>query len=493
VSPNLESHPTLEEVSPSAATLIEGMRDIGYSFKTAVADIIDNSVSAGARKIAVLADFACAEPHVALFDDGAGMSMEELREAMRPGTKGALASRAAKDLGRFGLGLKTASFSQCRRLSVATKPLGGEVSCRAWDIDTVLAQDRWVIEIPQGGLILELAAQLGYQGTAVLWQKLDRLHERDADAANRTIDELRSHLALVFHRFLQRNGKERVAMTVNGIAVDPVDPFCEEHPATLAHEEHVLNFKKGSVTVRGFTIPHHSKMSPSDYERAGLGVGHPNSQGLYIYRGERLIMHGAWHGLVRPSTATQLSRVRVDVPAEMDSDWRVDIKKSSAQLPSYVQQELAKVINNLGIGSKRTYEFRGRMTPIHVDWGHWCRVVSGDTITYTINSKHPTVCRLRESLDSGQRRLLDHTLALLAASLPIETIFNDFAQQPTHISLARLNDEDLRVGVTDLAKKFLADGMGEDETRTLITRLPQFAGFVDVVRQIVSQLREGAK
>jgi len=479
-----------EEVPPSAATLIEGMRDIGYSFKTAVADIIDNSISAGAKEITVLADFACTEPHVAFFDDGIGMSIDELREAMRPGTKGPLASRGAKDLGRFGLGLKTASFSQCRRLSVATKSRGGGLNSRAWDIDAVVAQDRWVVEIPEDDLLQELASRLGRQGTVVLWQKLDRLHEEDPDAANRVIDEVRSHLALVFHRFLQRRGPERISISVNGIVVDPVDPFCEGHRATLAHEEQVLAFENGSVIVRGFTIPHHSKMSADEYSRAGLEGGHARNQGFYIYRRERLIMHGGWLGLERPSPARQLSRVRVDVPAEMDSDWRVDIKKSSTQLPSHVRRQLSTVIERLGIGSKRTYEFKGHLRPIHSEWGLWSRDVCGDAITYTVNTGHPAVSRLRESMDSNQRRLLDHALALFAASLPIDAIFNDLAQRPANIRLARLDDEHLRAAVKDVAVKLLAQGMGEEESRTLIAALPQFAEFVDVIAQVVSQLKE---
>lgn len=487
---NSTTHLAEEEVPPSAATLIEGMRDIGYSFKTAVADILDNSISARAKEIAVLADFACAEPHVAFFDDGVGMSMEELREAMRPGTKGPLARRGPRDLGRFGLGLKTASFSQCRRLSVATRCRDGSVCSRAWDIDTVVAQDRWVVEIPEGGLIQELASRLGRQGTVVLWQKLDRLHEVDVDAANRAIDEVRAHLALVFHRYLQRRGSERIVLTVNGIGIDPVDPFCEGHLATLAHEEQVLTFETGRVRVRGFTIPHHSKMSADEYARAGLEGGHARNQGFYIYRRERLIMHGGWLGLERPSAARQLSRVRVDVPTEMDSDWRVDIKKSTTQLPWHVRRELSKVIEKLGIGSKRTYEFKGRMRPIHTEWGLWCRIERGDVITYTVNAEHPAICRLRESMDADQRRLLDHALALFAASLPIDTIFNDLAQRPAHIRLARLDDEQLRSAVKDVAGKLLARGMGDEEVRALITTLPQFAEFVDTVAQIVNQLKE---
>ncbi len=479
-----------EEVPPSAATLIVGMRDIGYSFKTAVADIIDNAISAGASEIVVLADFACEEPYVAFVDNGVGMTVDELREAMRPGTKGPLANRSAKDLGRFGLGLKTASFSQCKRLAVASKARNGSLNARAWDIDTVVAENRWLVETPKAGLLQELSSHLGRQGTIVLWQKLDRLREHDSDAANRAIDEMRSHLSLVFHRYLQRRGTERFSISVNGVAVNPVDPFCEGHDATLPHEEQVLAFDTGKVIVRGFTIPHHSKMKPDEYERAGLEGGHARNQGFYIYRRERLIMHGGWLGLERPTMARQLSRVRVDVPVEMDAEWRVDIKKSSTQLPSHVRRELAKVIGKLGIGSTRTYEFKGRMTPIHHDWGLWCRVELGDTITYKVNDGHPAVSRLRDLMDAQQRRLLDQALALFAASLPIDTIFHDLAQRPTDIRLVRLEDEHLRSAAREVAVKLLTQGTSAEETKALMAALPQFSEFVGVVGEVVSELKE---
>jgi hypothetical protein len=478
-----------EELSPEPATLVGGMRDIGYSFKTAVADIIDNSIAAGAKRIDVWANFAHEEPHVAFFDDGVGMTLEVLREAMRPGTRGPLAIRNATDLGRFGLGLKTASFSQCRRLTVASTSSVGPPCARSWDIDHVILMNKWLLDVPQGPLFDQLTSQLGSHGTLVLWQKLDRLQHHDSDASNRAIDEMRSHLALVFHRFLLRRDK-RIVMSVNGLAIDPIDPFCEGHPATLAHEQHVLSFPSGSVVVRGFTIPHHAKMTTDEYKRVGLDGGHFRNQGFYIYRRDRLIMHGGWLGLVRPSSTLQLSRVRVDVPAELDSDWRVDIKKSSTQLPSNVRTELSKVIARLGIGSERTYQYKGRIMPIQAQWGLWCRLDKGESITYNVNAEHPAIHRVREALDPDCKKFLDQALALVAASLPLDTIFNDQGQRPTDIRLPPLDDDALRAAVEDVASKLSSQGMTIDEILSLLLALPQFAERQDRVTEIL-HIRKG--
>ena len=181
------------------------------------------------------------------------------------------------------------------------------------------------------------------------------------------------------------------------------------------------------------------------------------------------------------------------MPTQMDGDWRVDIKKSSTQLPSHVRRELSKVIVKLGIGSKRTYQFKGRIKPIHAEWGLWSRVDRGDTVTYEVNTAHPAVSRLREASDATQRKMLDHALALIAASLPIDAIFNDLAQSPADIRLARLDDEDLRAAAMDVAQKLLDQGFGEEETTALMAALPQFAESADVVAQFVSQLKGDVK
>ena len=201
----------MKKIAPRASALIESMRDIGYTLRTAVADIIDNSIAAGARRIELLADTDSEDPLIGILDDGLGMSQEELLEAMRPGTRSPLEGRDAADLGRFGLGLKTASFSQCRRLTVATCR-NGSLSAAVWDLDTVAARDEWLVEIPDVNAALPWLDRLTADGTLVVWQKLDRLTgwKANDDQKNlvRQLDDTASHLEFVFHRFPIRGGRE---------------------------------------------------------------------------------------------------------------------------------------------------------------------------------------------------------------------------------------------------------------------------------------------
>lgn len=221
-------------IAPRAASLIESMRSIGYSLRTAVADIIDNSVTASARKIELLADTDSDLPALGILDDGAGMDEAELMEAMRPGTRSPLDGREAADLGRFGLGLKTASFSQCRRLTVVTRK-NGMTSSAIWDLDTVADRNEWLVEIPDDHAALPWFERLGSNGTLVVWQKLDLLTGAEDNRNNlvRQIDGTASHVEFVFHRFMSgRSGQRRIRIFLNGRELVPFDPFHSHHPAT---------------------------------------------------------------------------------------------------------------------------------------------------------------------------------------------------------------------------------------------------------------------
>ena len=249
---------------------MESLRDIGYSLHTAVSDVIDNSLTAGARKIELHAETHAEVPAIGILDDGTGMTEAELLEAMRPGSRSPLEGRTATDLGRFGLGLKTASFSQCRRLTVVTSR-AGVTSCAVWDLDTVATRDRWIVEIPEDVGTIPWCDRLAADGTLVVWQKLDRLVGRDGRGDRRDfvrlLDETAGHVEFVFHRFL--SGREdlegRVNISLNGRELRPFDPFHSHHPATQHHQEEIFALAGKEIRIRPVTLPHHDKVSNPDY------------------------------------------------------------------------------------------------------------------------------------------------------------------------------------------------------------------------------------
>src|SRR5262245_18928842 len=107
--------PEYDDVPPNAPSLVNSMCASGYDLDSAVADIIDNSISARATSVRIIVHEDGESSWIAIADDGWGMDDETLRNAMTFGCIDPEEARAPDDLGRFGLGLKTASLSQCRR------------------------------------------------------------------------------------------------------------------------------------------------------------------------------------------------------------------------------------------------------------------------------------------------------------------------------------------------------------------------------------------
>ena len=257
------------ELPPRASALVESLRDMGYSLRTALADVVDNSITAGARDIQILADTHEEFPAIGVLDNGAGMSREELIEAMRPGTKSPLEAREETDLGRFGLGLKTASFSQCRRLTVITRKDHRE-SCAVWDLDTVAERDRWVVEMPDSSQGSRWTERLAANGTLLIWEKLDRLvgvnGRGDRRDLVRQLNDAASHLEFVFHRFLSGRERGRLMISLNDRTLTPFDPFHSTHPATQHHQIEEIGLGGGRIRVWPVTLPHHDKVKQREWK-----------------------------------------------------------------------------------------------------------------------------------------------------------------------------------------------------------------------------------
>ena len=199
------------DILPPGAALAESLRAYGYSLATAVADIIDNSIAAGASNVWL--DFYWDGSHssISIRDDGEGMSDDALFEAMAPGNRSPLEDRHPDDLGRFGMGLKTASFSQCRRLSVISKTAGGSKSMRCWDLDVIAEHNEWRLLREASENAVEASSNLDElkSGTLVMWENMDRV-TGNTQTTNSTahenflkrVEEVRDHLAMTFHRYL---------------------------------------------------------------------------------------------------------------------------------------------------------------------------------------------------------------------------------------------------------------------------------------------------
>jgi anti-sigma regulatory factor (Ser/Thr protein kinase) len=343
------------ELLPSAGRLMGSLRDIGYDVSAAIADLVDNSIDACAHRIDVeiVADRDGSRVHV--IDDGLGMTDRALDEAMRFGTRRTYGDR---DLGAYGLGLKTASLSQARRVTVATRSTArGPLRVRRWDLDHVVATDRWILERP-GARVLPAAvrgAMVGRRGTAVVWEELDRIVGRPASTQTRRILDAvtartAEHLAMVFHRFISGDaGGTPVTISVNGTTLSAWDPFARDQPATRALAEQDLELEHGGmthlVTVRPHVLPAQHQFTTTEAHAAAAGVNRWNrQQGLYIYRRERLIQSGGWARLRTTDEHSKLARIALDIPAGAEEAFGISVTKMRVGLPEELRAPLRAII-----------------------------------------------------------------------------------------------------------------------------------------------------
>lgn len=462
---------------PSAAILIRSLRGFSYTLETALADVIDNSITAEATDVRIFADANSGFPRLAVVDDGTGMTATQLRRAMILGSKNPSEEREAHDLGRFGLGLKTASFSQCRRLTVATRQ-HSQWHVARWDLDHVYETDEWQVQVPPKPENLPWADELGEHGTLILWEEIDRVIDSEsldeiAKEFNRRVSSAANHLELVFHRFMEGDrGIRRVSISLNRSGLTPLNPFNPGHPATIKDPQELIGVAGAQVLVKAYTLPHFSKVSPVEWERYAGERGYLREQGFYLYRAGRLIVHGTWFGLAKQSELTKLARVRVDIPNGMDELWKIDVLKASAHPPHVVRQRLVRIVERLGATSKRVHVNRGKRLTAAEHYPIWERRAVHEGIRYGINADHPAIKDLRRHVGSEAESELERVFQLLGASLPIDSLIVDLGDTPHLVKGEDVGDEALELLVTSLAERLLATGLAWIEVEAVLRSNP---------------------
>lgn len=480
---------------PAASDLLESMRALGYSFEAAVADLVDNSLSAESKTIDIrFSPFD--EPYVAILDDGIGMLPSALTSAMRHGSQNPSITRDERDLGRFGLGLKTASLSQCRRMTVISLR-DGVLSGRCWDLDHVALRQDWMLLQLSSSQIssLPMTDQLVKQGrgTLVLWQNFDRLGAGEysiENALGNQMDRLREHLALVFHRFLTPDlGTSPVAISINNLPVRGFDPFLTRSKATLLLPPQDFPLAGERVLVQAYILPHISKLSPADLELAGGEDGLRRNQGFYVYRNRRLISWGSWFRLVRQEELTKLARVRVDLSNRLDHLWKLDIKKSTAFPPEALRDGLKQIIGRITEGSRNVFIFKGKKASDSKVVHAWDRTIVHDGVSYRINRNHPLLSALIATFKEEREDLVEETLTLLERSIPLDAIYLDKA---SHIQPIIDDKEENLKSLENLAIQILSSlGRTTDAGRRFLDSLntiEPFNAHPEIAKQIVQRL-----
>lgn len=417
------------DLPPFAPILMESTRAIGYTLEAAVADILDNSITAKANNIEIY--YYPIDAYVAFLDDGTGMDECEINRAMQYGSQNPADIRNEYDLGRFGLGLKTASLSQCRCLTVLSKQ-GNSIVGRRWDLDHVAESKSWsLIILDEEDLNEEQIPHYDdlkqfENGTLVVWEKLDRLEKGNQEleeSLGRKMDDVCEHLALVFHRYLSGEpGLKRISISMNHVPIDPIDPFIT-NKSTQCMDDEILQIRGEKIVIRPYILPHSSKLSSAELKVLGGKDGLRKHQGFYIYRNKRLLIWGTWFRMLRKGELSKLARVRVDIPNALDDLWTLDIKKSSAMPPFEVKENLRHIIDKMPTRSKQVFQVRGKKEDDEKQL--WGRIRARDnSIYYEINRQHPLVEAIKNKYDIADSDI-DVLLKNLEELLPLNSLYID--------------------------------------------------------------------
>jgi hypothetical protein len=467
---------------------------MGYTPATAVADLVDNSISAGATHVEVVFEWG-ETPAVRVIDNGHGMRPADLREAMRLG-RDPRVPRDATELGRFGLGLKTASLSQAATLTVVSKAAGVEPHAAQWDLDRMEAANAWqLVDGAPDDLGCEGVLPADFaSGTAVVWSHLDRMSPAgDVDTFLTVADLVSRHLGMTFHRYLEGG---RLTLTVNGVRVPIWNPLPDEYCETTGTTELATG-----VQVRGCILRSPDTLSDGEARRLAGPLDWLEQQGFYVYRQDRLLIAGGWLGLGRGDRAWRLdrkynlARLSLDLGNDADADWSVDVRKTTANPPDELRGALVRFADRVRRRASGRVRRAAQASPtaggLDLEAIELWSAGSSTGIQYRVNRRHPLVSRVRRSLDDPTplRALLD----ALERKAPIHAARGPMIA-PDAVSVARRAQEsaDLQRLVLTLYPNFRRVGLSSAEARARLLESLSMQEHHDLINDIVDRLeRDG--
>jgi hypothetical protein len=498
----------LNELIPHPSALIESMRNMGYRPHTALADLVDNSITARAKNVIIEVEPSSANRQgwVRIEDDGRGMTSGELYQAMRWGGDGPLTKRDAKDLGRFGLGLKTASFSMGKRLTVVSKK-NGSIEALRWDLENICNTGKW---IPVDGVdkkdLKYLAGTLhdpnhgNVSGTVVLITEIDKLkvdaRTSSSEENNRAtlIRTITGHLRLVFHRFLERNS---LKLKFGAAQLGPWNLFGptgrQENPSWLKHQEKLSD---GKVGIRTFVLPHHKNLTPAEHEMLAGPLGWNAHQGFFVYRADRMILSGGWLGFSKAEEHCKLARIAIDLPNDADESWGLDVIKSKITPPAILMGDMERIAKAARTEAMKRYRFHGEAEAPEVGnskdeveiTAFWKQINGKKEVVFRINRGHPLVEALIQNLpDSTQAEAFLHAFERL---LPVAAILQQPSKtthglliQPDENELSHLS-EALRAVIDVICKS----GSSYEQAEEIALSCQPFSKFGEELKALASKL-----
>lgn len=437
------------DASPPPSAHLATLASMGYSFNAAIADLLDNSIAAGASNIDLSLLSHDGIYRLTIVDDGCGMTCEHLLQNMVIGCKDPLAERGLNDLGRFGSGLKTASFSQASRLTVFSWTHSSPISAAQWNTDLIKQKDKWcLLQLSEAEIEVELKSlnkpDFG-SGTLVCWDGIHCLDEaEDKNVAERIVaalvSDLQRYIALHFHRFIGSN----LCISINGFRLQAIDPFMRNLPGYVEGQEEVVRSKKGKIAIKAHNLPRISSLAPDLLSLYGGAKKITEGQGIYLYRNKRLISGGGWHGVATRAELNNLARIQIDINSSMDHVWQTDVKKSRLTIPTKVKQVLRRISPVPIKRSRGTHKYAGKLDEASALWMVKTNEREGsESVSYIADLSNDKIKVLLGELGSDQRAKLVAYLRELSSELPVKHIYQAVGTNPSGVQ--RLEDVDREI------------------------------------------------
>ncbi len=483
------------DLIPDAHLLLSSLRSVGYKAETAIADIIDNCISAHANEIHVDFIWNESESRIMIYDNGFGMSKDDLIASMKIGSTDPNVVREMDDLGRFGMGMKTAAFSLGKKLIVCTKT-ENEFSNACWDLDYIEKQHdgNWTLMVDQDETAIEKCLDAYKTGTVVVVENLDRLIDtssmnKSKTSFYKTIERVKKHISLIFHRFIEEDG---LKICFGEDTIEAWNPFILENSATQELSEEYISGTK-SVYIQPYVLPHKTKFSSEDELNKAQGYRGWNAhQGIYVYRNRRLLVYGTWFDFIKKEPAFNLARIKLDITSASDYDWKIDIKKSVATPPLYVREMLDRAITVCTSASSKVYNSRGIYSKGNssqqLDYVWEQRKNRMGNYAFYLNKKHPLIKEIYKQLDEAGKENIKAYLALIEAYAP-------FVQSglTSYLGTGNGGNIDDAERLTDIqeAKRyirtFLQNGFEKDEVKNIIMGMPNYKYIEEELKKIFEE------
>ena len=491
------------ECDINAGNFIDSYRNIGYSIETAITDVIDNSIFAQATEIKVdmiWDPYGSKEPFVRISDNGIGMTDEELHEAMRLACRSPLSVRDSRDLGRFGLGLKSASFSQCRRFTVISRIKEG-IACKQWDIDQIKDKGFQLIDCTPSEIGLDDSIPKG-TGTTVVWQNMDHLNIPDELSPEKKdrlwteiLKKVYTHIQITYGDF-----KNKITFLFNGNTIKLWSPFAIEGVNITTDEE--IPFVNGFVRVRTYILP--KTMSVEDMNTATLGKSMNEMQGFYVYRSNRLIKYGGWLDLQKMENkeAFRLARIRLDIDNSMDDAWQIDVKKENAVCPPALVDKLVSYAKQARTDSRKIFRSKGRTLRRKAEDNKstflWTYGSKDGKAYYEINRTNPLIKAFNDGLDDDQQRSFQLLLKAIENHIPVMSILetesvsggNYVENHPTF----EITDKEIADTFESLVESSTrCDGLTLDEAIEFISSTEPFTSHTEIIDDVIRKIKRTQK